>query len=78
MKKTIKCMAGILALTLAFAQVTPVSVFAAEAIAVTAIDVNPIFRLFSMSYVIFLLHFISTVWTFFYPCRNLHVASTAL
>lgn len=35
MKKAIKCMAGILALTLAFAQVTPVSAFAEEAIAAT-------------------------------------------
>lgn len=38
MKKTIKCMAGILALTLAFAQVTPVSVFAEEAIAATDVE----------------------------------------
>ena len=30
MKKAMKCMAGILALTLAFAQVAPVSVFAEE------------------------------------------------
>lgn len=35
MKKAMKCMAGILALTLAFAQVTPVSAFAEEAIAAT-------------------------------------------
>ena len=35
MKKVIKCMAGILALTLAFAQVAPVSVFAEETTAAT-------------------------------------------
>ena len=35
MKKAMKCMAGILVLTLAFAQVTPVSAFAEEAIAAT-------------------------------------------
>ena len=35
MKKVIKCMAGILALTLAFAQVAPVSAFAEETTAAT-------------------------------------------
>ena len=35
MKKVMKCMAGILALTLAFAQVAPVSVFAEETTAAT-------------------------------------------
>ena len=35
MKKAIKCMAGILALTLAFAQVAPVSAFAEETTAAT-------------------------------------------
>ena len=36
MKKAMKCMAGILALTLAFAQVAPVSAFAEETTATTA------------------------------------------
>ena len=36
MKKAMKCMAGILALTLAFAQVAPVSAFAEETTAATA------------------------------------------
>ena len=35
MKKAMKCMAGILALTLAFAQVAPVSAFAEETTAAT-------------------------------------------
>lgn len=38
MKKAIKCMAGILALTLAFAQVAPVSAFAEETTAATATE----------------------------------------
>lgn len=38
MKKAMKCMAGILALTLAFAQVAPVSVFAEETTAATATE----------------------------------------
>ena len=38
MKKAMKCMAGILALTLAFAQVAPVSAFAEETTATTATE----------------------------------------
>lgn len=38
MKKAMKCMAGILALTLAFAQVAPVSAFAEETTAATATE----------------------------------------
>ena len=38
MKKAMKCMAGILALTLAFAQVAPVSAFAEETTAATAME----------------------------------------
>ena len=38
MKKAMKCMAGILALTLAFTQVAPVSAFAEETTATTATE----------------------------------------
>ena len=44
MKKAMKCMAGILALTLAFAQVAPVSVFAEETTAATEVKCTPFVR----------------------------------